>query len=286
MSKLSTKQKDQRYYISSGIISVAAGLGAMTAAMNIPMLASGALIVDAGVMIGTFVMAGLFRPRSDAEIKMLLGKSAMIDEIEQVAASPAISPAITAAKTRKEAEKKLVFVMDRVLRVKTALGEDVVQAVVPIFENLSIITKKWDTLEGYAEVRYTVETMMDDYLPTSIQAYLSIPTKGDPELAKKLKADLLDQLSILEAETAKIRKNLLADDIQEFNVQSNFLKSRFQQSDTTNMLTMTSNTVTTPISSPVAVRVPVSAQPDNLNARISIGPRRNLDDVPMPPSFQ
>jgi hypothetical protein len=205
---------------------------------------------------------------------MLLGKSAMIDEIEKVAATPAVSPAIAAAKTRKEAEKKLVSVMDKVLRVKTALGEDVINAAVPIFENLNTITKKWDALEGYAEVRYTVETMMDDYLPTSIQSYLNIPTKGDAKLAAKLKADLLDQLGILEAETAKIRKNLLADDIQDFNVQGNFLKSRFQQSDTTNMLTMSSNTVTTaPISSPMAVRVPVSSQSDNLTTRISIGPR-------------
>jgi hypothetical protein len=268
MSKFFETRKDRLYAGVTTVGSIAAG------AIPFAVLGSSTILLDIGITVTALVGSVLFRPRSDAEIKMLLGKSAMIDEIEKVAATPAVSPAIAAAKTRKEAEKKLVSVMDKVLRVKTALGEDVINAAVPIFENLNVITKKWDALEGYAEVRYTVETMMDDYLPTSIQSYLNIPTKGDVKLAAKLKADLLDQLGILEAETAKIRKNLLADDIQDFNVQGNFLKSRFQQSDTTNMLTMSSNTVTTaPISSPMTVRVPVSSQSDNLTTRISIGPR-------------
>jgi hypothetical protein len=266
MSKFLKNHKDHLYYGSSAGASVV--VGAAVAMLPFFGAGSGAIFVDLGVMLTTFVGSVLFRPRSDAEIKMLLGKSAAIDEIKQVAAAPTVSPAIAAAKTRKEAEKKLISAMDKVLRVKNTLGPEITAAITPIFENLSIITRKWDALEGYAEVRYTVETMMDDYLPTSIQAYLNIPSKGDAELAKKLKADLLDQLSILETESAKIRKNLLADDIQDFNVQGNFLKSRFQQSDTTNMLTMSSS-----ISSPLTVRVPVSSHPNNLNTRISIGPR-------------
>lgn len=282
MSKFLETRKDRLYAGVTSVGSIAVGAAATVATLPLTGSIMGAFAVDAGITFVALACSVLFRPRTDAEIKMLLGKSAMIDEIEKVAATPAISPAIAAAKTRKEAEKKLVSVMDKVLRVKTALGDDIVNAAVPIFENLSIITKKWDALEGYAEVRYTVETMMDDYLPTSVQSYLNIPTKGDAKLAAKLKTDLLDQLSILEAETAKIRKNLLADDIQDFNVQGNFLKSRFQQSDATNMLTMSAP------SSPMTVRVPVSANitGTNLTTRISISPRRNnLDDVPLPPSF-
>lgn len=239
MSKFLKTRKDNLYYGSAAAASV------ITGAATLPLTATlglglGALFLDLGVGLVTFVGAALFRPRSDAEIKMLLGKSAVIDEIKQVAATPNVSPAIAAAKTRKEAEKKLIAVMDKVLRVKTALGTEITAAITPIFENLSIITRKWDALEGYAEVRYTVETMMDDYLPTSIQSYLNIPSKGDAKLAAKLKADLLDQLNILEAETTKIRKNLLADDIQDFNVQGNFLKARFQQNDPANELTFVS----------------------------------------------
>jgi hypothetical protein len=263
MSKFFETRKDRLYAGVTTVGSIAAG------AIPFAVLGSSTILLDIGITVTALVGSVLFRPRSDAEIKMLLGKSAMIDEIKEVAATP-----VASAKTRKEAEKKLIAVMDKVLRVKTALGTEIIDAVTPIFENLSVITKKWDALEGYAEVRYTVETMMDDYLPTSVQSYLNIPTKGDAKLAAKLKADLLDQLGILEAETAKIRKNLLADDIQDFNVQGNFLKSRFQQSDTTNMLTMSSNTTTAEsISSPMTVRVPVSSQSDNLNTRISIGPR-------------
>jgi hypothetical protein len=265
MGKFLKTRKDWIYNTAAIVGSSAAGTAMMLA---LPLGSVGAsLAMDIGITAIGYVGSVLFRPRSDAEIKALLGKSAMIDEIQSVATTPVVSPAITAAKTRKEAEKKLIAVMDKVLRVKTALGTEITAAVTPIFENLSIITRKWDALEGYAEVRYTVETMMDDYLPTSIQSYLSIPTKGDAKLAEKLKADLLDQLSILEAETAKIRKNLLADDIQEFNVQGNFLKSRFQQSDSTNMLTMSST------STPMTFPIPVSYQSNNLTTRISIGPR-------------
>lgn len=237
MGKFLKTRKDHLYYGSSAVASVVAG-GAATMIPFVNALGTGALFVDLGVGLATFVGAALFRPRSDAEIKMLLGKSAMIDEIKQVATTPTVNPAIAAAKTRKDAAKKLIAVMDKVQRVQTALGTEIIAAITPIFENLSIITKKWDALEGYAEVRYTVETMMDDYLPTSIRSYLNIPSKGDEKLAAKLKADLLDQLSILETETAKIRKNLLADDIQDFNVQGNFLKARFQQNDSTNELTI------------------------------------------------
>lgn len=252
MGKFLKTRKDRVYYGCAALLSNVAGV--LAVAPFLGSLGAGAIAVDVGVTFTALVGAILLRPRSDAEIKMILGKSAVLDEIQQVESTPAISPAIAAAKTRKEAEKKLVSVMDQILRVKTALGTDVVDAVIPIFENLSIITKKWDTLEGYAEVRYTVETMMDDYLPTSIQSYLNIPIKGDAQLAAKLKADLLEQLSILEAETSKIRKNLLADDIQDFNVQGNFLKARFQQHDTTNELTFSpqlSYTTNTEVTIPV-----------------------------------
>lgn len=283
MGKFIKTQKDRVYTQLSLLGSIAAGIGAGAGtgfALGLPSAAG--VAIDLGVTLVAFAGSVLFRPRSDAEIKALLGKSELLDEIKEVEAAPA-TPGIAAAKNRKEAEKKLVNVMDKILRVRTTLGDDVVAVTVRIFENLSIITKKWDALEGYAEVRYTVETMMDDYLPTSIHSYLAIPTKDDAKLAAKLKADLLDQLHILESETAKIRKNLLADDIQEFNVQGNFLKSRFQQSDTTNMLTMPSS------SSPMTIRVPASAQmtDTNLTARISIGGsrRKDLSDIPLPPSF-
>ena len=283
MGKFLKTQADRVYTGITSLGSVVAGIGAgVGAGVLFPALGTGAVAVDIGVTLAAFAGSVLFRPRTDTEIKTLLGKSAMIDEIQQVATTAAVNPAIAAAKTRKEAEKKLIFVMDKVLRVKTALGTEITAAVTPIFENLSVITRKWDALEGYAEVRYTVETMMDDYLPTSIQTYLNIPSKGDAKLAAKLKADLLDQLGILEAESAKIRKNLLADDIQDFNVQGNFLKTRFQQHDTTNMLSMSAP------SSPMTVRVPVSANitGTNLTTKIGISPRRNnLDDVPLPPSF-
>lgn len=238
MGKFLKTQADRVYTAAASVGSVVAGAVAGVAVMGT--LGTGAIAVDIGVTLAAFAGSVLFRPRTDTEIKTLLGKSAMIDEIQQVATTAAVNPAIAAAKTRKEAEKKLIFVMDKVLRVKTALGTEITAAVTPIFENLSVITRKWDALEGYAEVRYTVETMMDDYLPTSIQTYLNIPSKGDAKLAAKLKADLLDQLGILEAESAKIRKNLLADDIQDFNVQGNFLKTRFQQNDTTNELSLSS----------------------------------------------
>lgn len=234
MSKFLKTRKDRLYAGAATAGSIAVG------AIPFAVLGSGTILLDIGITLTTLVGSVLFRPRSDAEIKMLLGKSAVIDEIKQVAATPTVSPAIAAAKTRKEAEKKLIAVMDKVLRVKTALGSEITAAITPIFENLSIITRKWDALEGYAEVRYTVETMMDDYLPTSIQSYLNIPSKGDAKLAAKLKTDLLDQLGILEAETAKIRKNLLADDIQDFNVQGNFLKTRFQQNDPATELSLLS----------------------------------------------
>lgn len=238
MGKFLKTQEDRVWFGRSILGSAIAGMGTLPL---LGVLGSGAFVVDAVVTLTALVGAVLFRPRTDEEIKMLLGKSAIVDEIQQVAITAAVNPAVAAAKTRKEAEKKLVTVMDKVLRVKTALGTEITMAVTPIFENLSVITRKWDALEGYAEVRYTVETMMDDYLPTSIQSYLNIPSKGDAKLAAKLKADLLDQLSILEAETSKIRKNLLADDIQDFNVQGNFLKTRFQQNETTNELSLSSN---------------------------------------------
>ncbi|WP_127782540.1 hypothetical protein [Rhodococcus sp. X156] len=79
-----------------------------------------------------------------------------------------------------------------------------------------------------------VESMVTDYLPTTINAYLSL----NPQYAKQVRPDgrtpgddLLEQMRMLEQAIRDLAQAVYAHDAQQLEVQGRFLSSKFTRSD-------------------------------------------------------
>lgn len=203
----------------SGLLGGAVAGGALAIGMSgaSPLLGLGAAVV-AGVG------ATLFRPRSEDEINELL-KLEPAPLIDLTGGEKALD-----AKTRKGSRRYLIGLMDKVLAVRESLGEDVIAATIPVFENLDKIIQKWDTYTETPEMEFTIEAILYDYLPTSLENYFNIPKDDDSAEAKKIKGKLIEQLNILAEQTAKIRHKHFESTVQSLDVQGAFLKERFGNS--------------------------------------------------------
>jgi len=209
--------------VGSGVLGAGVGVAAMTAAGGVG--AIGLTGLAAGGV--AFVLSNLFRYRSQDEINEIL-------KIEPMDLKEGTNGAAQVANPRTEKAIRSHFnaMVGKVLSAKDALGEEIIDAVVPVFENLNEIQKRWSRLEGMAEVEYTVEAIIYDYLPTSLEAYTNVSKHERATKDASLKAELIEQLNILAAETKRIRDNLYDADLKPLTSQTHFLKARFGSADT------------------------------------------------------
>lgn len=215
---------NEKYVLVSAVGSGIVGGGVAVATMlNAPALGFTGLLAGGA----TFVLSNLFRPRTQEEINEIL-------KIEPMDLKEGTNGVAQIEKPRTEKEMRIHFsrIMRKVMEAKDSLGEDVINAVVPVFENINEIQQRWDRLEGMAEVEYTVESIIYDYLPTSLEAYTNVSKHERAAKDASLKAELIEQLNILAAETGRIRENLYAEDVKPLTSHTHFLKARFGSSET------------------------------------------------------
>lgn len=215
---------NEKYVLVSGLGSGILGAGVGTAIVT----TGGGLFGLTGIAAGgaAFVLANLFRYRSQDEVNEILN-------IEPMDLKEGTNGTAQIEKPRTEKEMRIHFsrIMRKVLEAKDSLGEDIINAAVPIFENINEIQQRWDRLEGMAEVEYTVEAIIYDYLPTSLEAYTNVSKHERAVNDASLKAELIEQLNILAAETKRIRDNLYDADVKPLMSQTHFLKARFGSSE-------------------------------------------------------
>jgi len=127
-------------------------------------------------------------------------------------------------------------VLRRSLTVETRrLPDDARSRLARILDALDQIVARWSDLAGAADQAHTVEQMILDYLPTSIQRFLNLPRSfalsGRVEGRKSAQEELVDQLDILETESDRIRTALYAQDLAALEDQSRFLREKFGRSE-------------------------------------------------------
>lgn len=115
------------------------------------------------------------------------------------------------------------------------LGDDAYAILTQILDTLDEIVARWGDLGGAPEQTHVVEQMIIDYLPTSIQKYLNLPRtyalQSRVEGKKSAHDELVDQLTILQAEGDKIRTALYSRDLAALGDQGRFLRNKFGKSD-------------------------------------------------------
>jgi hypothetical protein len=114
------------------------------------------------------------------------------------------------------------------------LPDDASAALGRILDALDQIVARWDDLGSAPDQRHTVESMIVDYLPTSLQTYVNLPRtfalSSRVEGQRTAHEELLDQLGILETESARIRDALYAREVDKLGDQGRFLREKFGRS--------------------------------------------------------
>ena len=117
-------------------------------------------------------------------------------------------------------------------RASRRLDPDAQAVLGRVLQALDDIVSRWDDLAGAPDQAHTVEAIIVDYLPTSLQRYLDLPravrTRGG---ATGPHGELMDQLGILEGETVRIREAVYSRGIQALGDQGRFLREKFARSD-------------------------------------------------------
>ncbi|CAN5321894.1 hypothetical protein BH09ACT6_BH09ACT6_03190 [soil metagenome] len=114
------------------------------------------------------------------------------------------------------------------------LPDDANELATSILDALDEIVARWDDLTGSADQSHVVEQMILDYLPTSVQTYLNLPRTfalaSRVEGKKTARDELVEQLTILQKESDRIRTAVYAKDLDALGDQSRFLRDKFGRS--------------------------------------------------------
>ncbi|MCL2466286.1 MAG: hypothetical protein FWF21_03355 [Micrococcales bacterium] len=101
-----------------------------------------------------------------------------------------------------------------------------------VIGNLEQVVASWDKLAGAPEQQQMITAMITDYLPTSVETYLNLPralTTGTG-VRRDAHDELLDQLGILAAESARVRDAVYARTVEALANQGQFLRDKFRRS--------------------------------------------------------
>ncbi len=164
------------------------------------------------VVVASYGVGALLAPRERVDLRLGLGDDATAPQLQE--------------------QLKL---LQRSLNGEAGrLDADAEASVTKTLGTLGDIVARWDDLAAAPEQRHTVQSMITDYLPTSLQTYLNLPRTFalSTRVAGKKTAhdELMDQLGILDTESAKIRDAVYSREVDSLADQSRFLRQKFATS--------------------------------------------------------
>ncbi len=165
-------------------------------------------IVGASYLVGALVA-----PRDRVDLRIGLGAGASADDL-----------------------KEQLKVLRRAMKGQARRLEDDANTILTrILDALDEIVVRWNDLASAPDQRHVVERMIIDYLPMSIQTYVNLPRTFalQSRVAGKKTAhdELIEQLSILDTESDRIRTAVYTRDVDALSDQSRFLREKFGRSE-------------------------------------------------------
>jgi hypothetical protein len=164
------------------------------------------------IVIAAYLVGALVAPRDRVDLVLGLGENAGADQLlEQLK------------------------VLRRSLNGEASrLDGDAEGEVTKILDSLDDVVARWGDLAAAPDQQHTVEQMIADYLPTSLQGYLNLPRTYalSARVAGRKTAhdELMDQLKILDTESARIRDAVFSREVDALSDQSRFLRQKFARS--------------------------------------------------------
>ncbi len=164
------------------------------------------------VVVAAYAVGALLAPRERIDLRLGLGAGASADEL-------AAQLKLLRRSMRGEARR---------------LDDDANVILGRILDVLDDIVGRWGELAGAPDQSHVVEQMITDYLPTSIQTYVNLPRtfalSSRVEGRKSAHDELIDQLTLLEQESDRIRTAVYSKEVEKLGDQGRFLRDKFARS--------------------------------------------------------
>lgn len=142
-----------------------------------------------------------------------------------------------AAKIQLDKEERVEWetISDNVLSLKDQLKPhrkrlpaQVTYHVDEVFEQLDELLPQWGKLKQFAEQKYTLNAVVNDYLPQVLNTYLNLPKSFYKDSTKARYAnEVTDQLELLSSALKKVQDAINSGSEREILTQSNFLHTKF-----------------------------------------------------------
>jgi hypothetical protein len=192
---------------SKNILGSALGVAAITAQVTI-----GLGPAWPAVVVASYIVGALVAPRDRVDLRLNIGAGASASDL--IAQLKILRRSTTGQARRLDDDANAIFLK--------------------ILGTLDDIVARWDELATAPDQRHVVERMILDYLPTSIETYLNLPRtfalSSRVDGKKNAHDELLDQLTILDKESDRIRTAVYSKAVEALSDQSRFLRDKFGKS--------------------------------------------------------
>lgn len=137
---------------------------------------------------------------------------------------------ITMGGTPQEKEtihKNIALLETQIQEHSTALPVEITGKVENILTTLKDLLPRWEELNSFTEQKYTVNSIVADYLPTTLNNYLSLPKSYLVRTKKETEGKIVSQLNLLETTLNTIQDSVYAGVERKIEEQSLFLQDKF-----------------------------------------------------------
>lgn len=111
---------------------------------------------------------------------------------------------------------------------KNRLPQEIIDESHSIFAILEEIIPRWKGLESSIEQKHTLDSIITNYFPETINNYLNLPASYYKNASKKQVAnEIVEQLETMKTALEKIRDTLYSGVEADIKLQSAFLKEKF-----------------------------------------------------------
>lgn len=226
-----------RYNQISSLSSLAGGV--VTGAMAAPGLGPGSILVGAAVGGTALVGATLFRPRTEEEIRNLLGPQAVTPKAEkkelalQDSRSVLINGILSEVDGINTADLpsqrfKVRSILNLASMRKTALGEDNLNILIDLMTKMTWLINEEKFLSANEDPAYTFQSILFQNLPETLDIFYSTPV-ADPNQRAEFQKKLNVQLETLDSAVKSLVDQAIHASHKRMDVNGHYLTSKFTQ---------------------------------------------------------
>lgn len=132
-----------------------------------------------------------------------------------------------APQEKEEISRNIALLETQLQQHGSALPELITVKVETILRTLKDLLPRWEELNSFVEQKYTINSIVTDYLPTTLNNYLSLPKSYLVRTKKETENKIIDQLNLLETTLNKIQDSVYAGVERKIEEQSLFLQDKF-----------------------------------------------------------